>query len=57
VTRSQIERWAADETRETPIPRAALLAETSERIGEWNELGGELCEAFLAQAERAAQAA
>jgi len=57
VTRSQIERWAADETRETPIPRAELLAETSERIGEWNELGGELCEAFLAQAEPAAHAA
>ncbi len=51
VTGPQLERWIADASDPPPdAPR--LLAETRERIGEWNELGRRLCRSFLAAAER-----
>jgi len=55
VTASQIEQWIAEDTDE--VDGDALLAETSERIGEWNDLGRTLCEGFCELAERAAAAA
>jgi hypothetical protein len=39
------------------LDRDALWTETQARIGGWNELGRQLCGAFVAVAERAAVAA
>ena len=52
VTAEQIERWIADEDGALPVAGAALVAETRERIAEWNALGRTLCGAFLEVAER-----
>jgi GMP synthase (glutamine-hydrolysing) len=51
VTRPQIARWLADD----PAPGfdlEAIARETEERIDRWNDLGRELCGAFLEVAER-----
>lgn len=48
VTLAQIEGWMEDDE---PVP-AGLLDETRRRIGEWNELGKTLCDAFVDVAER-----
>jgi GMP synthase (glutamine-hydrolysing) len=53
VTFEQVERWA-DEPEEVPVDSEALLAETRERIATWNELGRDLCGAFIDVAERVA---
>jgi GMP synthase (glutamine-hydrolysing) len=55
ATLETIRLWLADED-ELPgvMDRAALAAETEERIGEWNDLGRELCGSFIEVAERAA---
>jgi GMP synthase (glutamine-hydrolysing) len=53
VTFEQVESWA-DEPEEVPVDSEALLAETRERIGAWNELGRGLCNAFVDVAERVA---
>ena len=50
VTLAQIESWMQDDE---PIP-AGLLEQTRARIGEWNELGKTLCDAFVDVAERVA---
>jgi GMP synthase (glutamine-hydrolysing) len=52
VTEDQIRGWVQEEGDEIPIDSAALLAETRERIAEWNTLGRSLCAAFLEAAER-----
>jgi GMP synthase (glutamine-hydrolysing) len=53
VTRAQIERWLAED--EAPgFDRAAIGRETEERVEEWNDLGRELCAAFVEAAERVA---
>jgi GMP synthase (glutamine-hydrolysing) len=53
VTMSQVEGWLKeDEPHE--FDRAALHAETLERIGAWNDLGRTLCDAFVDVAERIA---
>lgn len=54
VTKDQISSWVEEDERDVPGGAQALLAETSERIGEWNELGRKLCGAFLEAAERVA---
>jgi GMP synthase (glutamine-hydrolysing) len=53
VTLEQVEGWI-EEDEPVPIDRATLLAETRERIGDWNELGRKLCDAFVDVAERVA---
>jgi GMP synthase (glutamine-hydrolysing) len=53
VTLDQIEGWLKED-EPAPIDRAALLAETRERIESWNELGRTLCDAFVDVAERVA---
>ncbi|HEY3017789.1 MAG TPA: type 1 glutamine amidotransferase [Gaiellaceae bacterium] len=53
VTLEQIESWL-EEDDATPVDRAALLADTRERMEEWNALGRELCDAFVDVAERVA---
>ena len=53
VTLSQVQSWV-DEKEEVPIDDAALMAETRERIGAWNDLGRTLCDAFVTAAERVA---
>jgi GMP synthase (glutamine-hydrolysing) len=50
VTLAQVEAWLEEDE---PVP-PGLLGETRERIGEWNELGKRLCDAFVAVAERVA---
>lgn len=57
VLEEQVEAWAAEDEREVPQGREALLAETREKIGQWNELGRKLCGAFLECAERVGAAA
>jgi GMP synthase (glutamine-hydrolysing) len=52
VTEEQIRGWVEEEGDEIPIDPAALLADTHERIAEWNALGRGLCGAFLEAAER-----
>jgi len=54
VTEAQIESWVEEEPEAVPCGADALLAETRERIAEWNELGRNLCGAFLEAAERVA---
>ncbi len=53
VTLAQVESWV-DEKEEVPVDDGALMAETRERIGTWNDLGRELCGAFVDVAERVA---
>jgi GMP synthase-like glutamine amidotransferase len=53
VTLSQVQSWV-EEKEQVPIDDAALMAETSERIGAWNDLGRDLCGAFVTAAERVA---
>ena len=53
VTLAQVESWI-DEEDDLPVDAAALLAETRERIGAWNELGRGLCAGFVETAERVA---
>jgi GMP synthase (glutamine-hydrolysing) len=48
VTEAQLDRWILDDGK-VPEPER-MQAETRHRIGEWNELGGRLCGAFLAAA-------
>jgi GMP synthase-like glutamine amidotransferase len=50
VTLAQVETWMAEDE---PVP-AGLLEQTRERIGEWNELGRRLCDAFVGVAESVA---
>ena len=56
VTLRQVQGWA-DERDEPKLDYDALMAETVERIADWNALGRELCEAFVTVAERVATAA
>jgi hypothetical protein len=51
VTEAQLGRWIADPS-DPPPDRERMLAETRERIGDWNELGRRLCRSFLAAAEQ-----
>ena len=51
VTEPQLGRWIGDASDPPPHPER-LLAETSERISGWNELGRRLCRSFLAAAEQ-----
>jgi GMP synthase (glutamine-hydrolysing) len=51
VTLAQVQSWV-DEKEEVPIDDEALMAETRERIGTWNDIGRELCGAFVEVAER-----
>ena len=55
VTESQIASWIEEEPEAVPGGAEALLAETHERIADWNELGRGLCGAFLEAAERVAE--
>jgi len=48
VTLAQVEAWLEEDE---PVP-PGLLDETRERIGEWNDFGKSLCDAFVAVAER-----
>jgi GMP synthase (glutamine-hydrolysing) len=48
VTEPQVERWL--EENKVPDPER-MRAETRKRIGEWNDLGRKLCNAFLAAAD------
>ncbi len=50
VTLAQVESWMQEDE---PVP-ADLLDETRKRIGDWNELGKTLCDAFVDVAERVA---
>ncbi len=52
VTLPQIELWI-DEDENEPVPEK-LVAESRRRIGEWNELGRNVCAAFLDCASQAA---
>jgi len=52
VTEQQLARWIADDG-DPPGDPEALLNETRERIGAWNELGRRLCRSFLATAAHA----
>ena len=52
VTQDQIRSWVEEDEREVPGGGEALLTETRELIGEWNDLGRGLCTAFLEAAER-----
>jgi GMP synthase (glutamine-hydrolysing) len=56
VTLRQVQGWV-DERDEPKLDYDALMAETVERIAEWNTLGRELCAAFVDVAERVATAA
>ncbi len=57
VTQAQIADWASEEDRDAPMSPDALLAETEERISEWNALGQALCGNFLDVAQRVTAAA
>jgi len=50
VTLAMIRSWTTDDGHELPVPADGFLAEAERRIGEWNEHGRRLCEAFLAAA-------
>jgi GMP synthase (glutamine-hydrolysing) len=50
VTLAQVEAWMAEDE---PVP-PGVLEQTRERIGDWNELGRGLCDAFVGVAERVA---
>ena len=51
VTLQQVQSWL-DEEEELPVDTGKLLADTGERIESWNELGRQLCDAFVDAAER-----
>jgi GMP synthase (glutamine-hydrolysing) len=51
VTLAQVQSWV-DEKEEVPVDDEALMADTRKRIGAWNDLGRELCGAFVDVAER-----
>jgi hypothetical protein len=53
VTLQQVQSWL-DEEEELPVDAGKLLAETGERIETWNDLGRQLCDAFVDAAERVA---
>jgi GMP synthase (glutamine-hydrolysing) len=53
VTLEQIEGWL-QEDEPGPVDAAGLRRETAERIQAWNELGRQLCGAFVDVAERVA---
>jgi GMP synthase (glutamine-hydrolysing) len=53
VTLDQVQSWL-DEEEAVPFDGSALMAETRERIGAWNDLGRKLCDAFVDVAERVA---
>ena len=53
VTLDQVQSWV-DEEDAPPVDTNALMSETRERIAAWNELGLELCDAFVDVAERVA---
>jgi GMP synthase-like glutamine amidotransferase len=53
VTLAQVQSWV-DEKEEVPVDDEALMTETRERIGAWNDLGRDLCGAFMDAAERVA---
>jgi len=57
VTQAQIADWASEEDRNVPVSRDALLAETEDRISEWNALGRALCDNFVDVAQRVTAAA
>jgi GMP synthase (glutamine-hydrolysing) len=51
VSHAQVARWLAED--EAPgFDVEAIAHETEERIARWNELGRELCDAFVEMAER-----
>jgi GMP synthase-like glutamine amidotransferase len=52
VTGEQIESWVDEDASEVPVGRDALMAQTKERIEDWNELGRRLCSSFLEVADR-----
>jgi GMP synthase (glutamine-hydrolysing) len=52
VTEPQLDVWIAEDGE--PFGAERLRAETRARIGEWNELGHRLCDAFLVAAEQLA---
>jgi GMP synthase (glutamine-hydrolysing) len=54
VTLQQVEGWIREEGHEVPGDAVALARETRERIGAWNDLGRELCTAWVEVAERVA---
>jgi GMP synthase-like glutamine amidotransferase len=54
VTESQIKSWIEEEPEAVPGGADELLAETRDRVAEWNGLGRSLCGAFLEAAERVA---
>jgi GMP synthase (glutamine-hydrolysing) len=56
VTLEQVEGWATEDQHELLVPKDAFLAETRERIAGWNELGRELCGAFVDVAARESEA-
>jgi GMP synthase-like glutamine amidotransferase len=47
VTEPMLTAWAAEDTGDLPGPLDSFLAETADKIGDWNELGRRLCAAFL----------
>ncbi len=51
VTEEQIHTWLAD-GEDPPPARNSIAAETPGRIAEWNELGRQLCGAFIDAAAR-----
>ena len=53
VTEPQIGSWLASE-HGNGLPREAIAAETSREIARWNELGRDLCSAWLEAAARVA---
>jgi hypothetical protein len=53
VTLSQVENWIAEE-EDLPVDKNVLLAETRQRIDEWNKLGRDVCAGFVEAAERVA---
>jgi GMP synthase (glutamine-hydrolysing) len=53
VTIETVEAWI-DDREDVPVDFDALLAETRKRIAGWNDLGRNLCDAFVDVAERVA---
>ena len=57
VTERQIRSWLEVDEERKDVDAKRLAADTAPRISAWNDLGRELCGAFLVAAERAAVAA
>jgi GMP synthase (glutamine-hydrolysing) len=53
VTLEQIESWMEDD-EPLPVARDEFVAQTRERIAEWNDLGRNLCNGFVDVLERVA---